>query len=47
MAYLTPEIEALSINSNTKSLLRPNISCGNFQDWDYNEALTNLYQQQK
>jgi len=46
MTYLTPEIEALSKSTDTKSLLRPNISCGIFQDWDYNEEQTKLYHQQ-
>ena len=32
MKYLTPEIEALSKNFETKSLVRPNVSCGIFQD---------------
>ena len=37
MKYLTPEIEALSKNSNTKSLMRSRNSCGIFQDCGYNE----------
>lgn len=47
MAYLTPEIEALSISFNTQSLVRPTVSCGIFQDWDYNDKRSKLYQQQK
>ena len=46
MKYLTPEIEALSKNINTKSLARSNTSCGIFQDCDYNEKRPKLYHQQ-
>lgn len=47
MNYLTPEIEALSKNMSTKSLVRANISCGIFQDCDYSEERPKLYYQQK
>ena len=47
MKYLTPEIEALSRNMNNKSLVRSNISCGIFQDCDYNEERPKLYYQEK
>ena len=47
MKYLTPEIKALSKNHNTKSLVRTNVSCGIFQDCDYNEERPKLYYQQK
>ncbi len=47
MKYLTPEIEALSKNANTKSLARSSTSCGIFQDCDYNEERPKLYHQQK
>ena len=47
MKYLTPEIEALSKNANTKSLVRSSTSCGIFQDCDYNEERPKLYHQQK
>jgi len=47
MKYLTPEIEALSQNINSKSLVRTNVSCGIFQDCDYNEERPKLYHQQK
>lgn len=47
MKYLTPEIEALSKNANSKSLARANTSCGIFQDCDYNEARPELYHQKK
>lgn len=47
MKYLTPEIEALSKNFVTKSLVRSNVSCGIFQDCDYNEDRPKLYHQQK
>lgn len=47
MKYLTPEIEALSKGYNSKSLVRPNVSCGIFQDCDYNEARPKLYHQGK
>ena len=43
MKYLTPEIEALSKNLPTKSLVRFNASCGIFQDCDYNEERNKLY----
>jgi hypothetical protein len=47
MNYLTPEIEALSKNLNTKSLVRPVISCGIFQDCEYNTEQSSLLHQQK
>ena len=47
MNYLTPEIEALSKNMDTKSLVRTNISCGIFQDCDYSEERPKLYHHQK
>jgi hypothetical protein len=47
MKYLTPEIAALSKNINGKSLVRTNMSCGIFQDCDYNESRPKLYHQQK
>jgi len=47
MKYLTPEIEELSQNINSKSLVRTNVSCGIFQDCDYNEERPKLYHQQK
>ena len=37
MKYLSPEIEAWSKDSNTKSLVRPGVSCGIFQDCNANE----------
>ncbi|MEP3837311.1 MAG: hypothetical protein ABJM36_06665 [Algibacter sp.] len=44
MKYLSPEIEALSKNLSTgKSLARTNVSCGIFQDCDYNEERPKLY----
>jgi hypothetical protein len=46
MAYLTPEIEAFSNSSNDSSLVRTNISCGIFQDCDYNEERPKPYPQQ-
>ncbi len=48
MKYLTPEIEALSKNIRVdKSLARPNVSCGIFQDCDYTEERPKLYHQKK
>lgn len=47
MKYLTPEIEALSKKTETKSLVRSNISCGIFQDCDYNEERPKLYHEEK
>ena len=48
MKYLTPEIEALSKgNHMSKPLARTNVSCGIFQDCDYNEERPKLYHQQK
>lgn len=46
MAYLTQEIEAFSNSSNGSSLVRTNISCGIFQDCDYNEERSKPYPQQ-
>ena len=50
MKYLTPEIEALlkraDADINSKSLVRTNVSCGIFQDCDYNEERPKLYHQQ-
>lgn len=47
MKHLTPEIEALSKSlDNAKSLVRSNISCGIFQDCNYEEH-PKLYHQQK
>ena len=47
MKFLTPEIEALSKGQHAKSLARPGISCGIFQDTEYSEERPELYQQQK
>lgn len=51
MKYLTPEIEALlkraDADTNNKSLARTNVSCGIFQDCDYNEERPKLYHQEK
>ena len=51
MKFLTPEIEALlkkaDADINEKSLARTNVSCGIFQDCDYNENRPELYHQQK
>jgi hypothetical protein len=45
MKYLTPEIEAFYKEfEKTKSLARPSVSCGIFQDCDYNEERPELYQ---
>lgn len=46
MKYLTPEIEALSKNMETKSLVRTNVSCGIFQECDYTEERPKLYGKQ-
>ncbi|MDN3617913.1 MULTISPECIES: hypothetical protein [Polaribacter] len=44
MKYLSPEIEALSKKFEvTKSLARTNVSCGIFQECDYNEERPELY----
>jgi hypothetical protein len=42
MNYLNPEIEALYKSMDTKSLVRPTISCGIFQDCDINESPKSL-----
>jgi hypothetical protein len=48
MKYLSPEIEAMSKKfEKTKSLVRTNISCGIFQDLDYNEKKPKLSLHQK
>lgn len=45
MKYLSPQIEALSKKFEvTKSLARTNVSCGIFQECDYNEERPKLYQ---
>lgn len=39
MKYLSPEIEALSKSfQEGKSLVRPGVSCGIFQECDFKEA---------
>ena len=47
MKFLSPEIEAFYKGINNKSLARTNVSCGIFQDCDYNEERPELYHQQK
>lgn len=39
MGYLTAELEAFSKNVNSKSLVRPGVSCGIFQDCNANEEV--------
>ncbi len=44
MKYLSPEIEALSKKFEiTKSLARTNVSCGIFQECDYQQERPQLY----
>lgn len=44
MKYLSPEIEALSKQFEiTKSLVRPSVSCGIFQDCEYSQERPQLY----
>lgn len=44
MKYLTPEIEALSKEYEiTKSLARTSVSCGIFQDVEYNQKTPQPY----
>ncbi len=48
MKFLTPEIEALSKRYvEGKSLARINVSCGIFQDCDYNKKRLKTYFQQQ
>ncbi|WP_198342073.1 hypothetical protein [Polaribacter sp. SA4-10] len=48
MKYLSPEIEAFYKQIEiTKSLVRTNVSCGIFQDCDYNEERPELYKKNK
>lgn len=47
MNFLSPEIEAWCKDIESKSLVRPNISCGIFQDCDYNEERPILYRPYK
>lgn len=48
MKYLTPEIEALSKQFEvTKSLARTSVSCGIFQDCDYNQERPEVYQKKR
>ena len=45
MKYLSPEIEAFYKKFEiSKSLALTNVSCGIFQDCDYNEEIPKLYQ---
>ncbi|MCF7566841.1 hypothetical protein L3X37_00480 [Sabulilitoribacter arenilitoris] len=47
MKFLTPEIEALSKHHvKGKSLARTNISCGIFQDCDYNDESQKTFRKQ-
>ncbi|MDP5106856.1 MAG: hypothetical protein NWQ31_11880 [Polaribacter sp.] len=47
MKYLSPEIEALAKKfEETKSLARTNVSCGIFQDCDYNEERPTVYKKE-
>ncbi|WP_297805160.1 hypothetical protein [uncultured Polaribacter sp.] len=44
MKYLSPEIEALSKKFEiTKSLARTNVSCGIFQECNYQQEKPQLY----
>ena len=47
MKYLSPEIEAFYKGVNNKSLARTNVSCGIFQECDYNEERPKLYHQEQ
>ncbi|WP_396602706.1 hypothetical protein [Algibacter sp. R77976] len=48
MKFLNQDIEALSKHLvRGKSLARTNVSCGIFQDCDYNEKRPKLYHEQK
>ena len=47
MKYLSPEIEAWSKDSNTKSLIQLGKSCGIFQDCNVNEDRLINHQQEK
>ncbi|WP_165605763.1 hypothetical protein [Flavivirga aquatica] len=47
MKFLTPEIAAFYKNINNKSLARSTVSCGIFQDCDYNEKRPKLYHHEK
>ncbi|MDW5289494.1 hypothetical protein [Formosa sp. PL04] len=47
MKYLSPEIEAWSKQLDTKSLVRPGVSCGIFQDCNANEVIPVPKQQEK
>tara|TARA_B110001454_G_C12588436_1_gene379129 strand:- start:612 stop:758 length:147 start_codon:yes stop_codon:yes gene_type:complete len=47
MKYLSPEIEALSKKFEiTKSLARTNVSCGIFQECDYQQERPQLYKKE-
>ncbi|CDF81132.1 hypothetical protein BN863_34200 [Formosa agariphila KMM 3901] len=47
MTYLSPEIEAWSKQSESKSLVRPGVSCGIFQDCNANEVIPVKKQQKE
>ncbi|MEC3906380.1 hypothetical protein VOI54_05080 [Tamlana sp. 2201CG12-4] len=46
MKYLTPEIASFYKGINEKTLARTTMSCGIFQDCDYNENRSKTYYQQ-
>lgn len=41
MTYLSPEIEALEKHKDSRSLVRPTVSCGIFQDYEDNAPKLN------
>jgi len=47
MEYLSPEIEAFINNKHSKSLVRPTISCGIFQEYNDNNEPPKLNYQTK
>ena len=48
MKYLSPELEAFYKQfKTTKPLARTNVSCGIFQDCDYNEERPELYKKKQ
>lgn len=46
MKFLTPEIEVLSKNRSSKSLIKTGVSCGIFQDCNYSEERPKLAHKQ-
>ncbi|WP_202903843.1 hypothetical protein [Neotamlana nanhaiensis] len=47
MKFLTPEIEALAKEDSKKSLVKPGVSCGIFQDTENKNGRQKYYYEEK